>query len=63
MRVDVHTHFQCLDFVKHLHGRSALPKSILDGGTYIIQCAPGSQCARAPKDDRYGDEAARTWKI
>jgi predicted TIM-barrel fold metal-dependent hydrolase len=41
MRIDIHTHFQCLDFVKHLQGRSALPKSVLDGGTYIIQCAPG----------------------
>jgi len=41
MRIDIHTHFQCLDFVKHLQGRSTLPKSVLDGGTYIIQCAPG----------------------
>jgi aminocarboxymuconate-semialdehyde decarboxylase len=49
MRVDVHTHFQCLDFVKHLHGRSALPKSILDGGTYIIQCAPGFNVPALPK--------------
>ncbi|MBV8361107.1 MAG: amidohydrolase [Deltaproteobacteria bacterium] len=41
MRIDVHTHFQCLDFIKHLQGRSALPKSLLDGGTYLIQCAAG----------------------
>jgi len=41
VRIDVHTHFQCLDFVKHLHGRSMLPKSLLDGGNYIIQCAAG----------------------
>ena len=39
MRIDIHTHFQCLDFVKHLRGRSALPKTILDGGSYVIQCA------------------------
>jgi predicted TIM-barrel fold metal-dependent hydrolase len=41
MRIDVHTHFQCLDFVKHLQGRNALPRSILDGGIYFIQCAQG----------------------
>jgi hypothetical protein len=49
MRIDVHTHFQCLDFVKHLHGRSSLPKSVLDGGTYIIQCAPGLNVPALPK--------------
>lgn len=41
MRIDIHTHFQCLDFVKHLQGRSTMPKSLLDGGNYIIQCAAG----------------------
>lgn len=49
MRIDVHTHFQCLDFVKHLQGRSALPKSLLDGGTYIIQCAAGLTVPALPK--------------
>jgi len=49
MRIDVHTHFQCLDFVKHLQGRSTLPKSVLDGGTYIIQCAPGLSVPAPPK--------------
>jgi hypothetical protein len=32
MRVDVHTYFQCLDFIKHLEGRSNLPKTILNRG-------------------------------
>jgi predicted TIM-barrel fold metal-dependent hydrolase len=49
MRIDVHTHFQCLDFVKHLRGRSSLPKSVLDGGTHIIQCAPGLNVPALPK--------------
>src|SRR5215469_2425254 len=41
MRIDIHTHFQCLDFIKHLQGRNALPNSIPDGGSYVIQCAAG----------------------
>ena len=49
MRIDVHTHFQCLDFVKHLQGRSTLPKSLLDGGNYIIQCATGLTVPALPK--------------
>jgi aminocarboxymuconate-semialdehyde decarboxylase len=49
MRIDFHTHFQCLDFVKHLQGRSLLPKSFLDGGTYIIQCAAGLDVPSLPK--------------
>jgi predicted TIM-barrel fold metal-dependent hydrolase len=49
MRIDIHTHFQCLDFVKHLQGRSTLPRSVLDGGTYIIQCAPGLNVPAVPK--------------
>lgn len=43
MRIDFHTHFQSLDFIKHLQGRGNLPKSVLDGGTYVIQCAAGLQ--------------------
>jgi len=49
MRIDIHTHFQCLDFVRHLQGRSRLPKSVLDGGTYIIQCAAGLNVPSLPK--------------
>lgn len=49
MRIDVHTHFQCLDFVKHLQGRSALPRTILEGGTYVIQCAAGLNVPALPK--------------
>ena len=36
MRIDVHSHFQCLDFVKHLAGRTGLPRTLLDGGTGIM---------------------------
>src|SRR5262249_37478087 len=39
-RIDIHTHFHCLDYVKRLYGRSALPRTVLDGGTYVVQCAP-----------------------
>jgi predicted TIM-barrel fold metal-dependent hydrolase len=49
MRIDFHTHFQCLDFVKHLQGRKGLPKSFLDGGTYVIQCAAGLDVPSLPK--------------
>jgi predicted TIM-barrel fold metal-dependent hydrolase len=49
MRIDIHTHFQCLDFVKHLGGRSSLPKSVLDGGAYIVQCAVGLNVPSLPK--------------
>ena len=49
MRIDVHTHFQCLDFIKHLGGRSKLPKSVLDGGTYVIECAAGLTIPAIPK--------------
>jgi len=41
VRIDIHTHFQCLDFLKYLQGRSNLPKGVLDGGTYVIQCRRG----------------------
>jgi len=49
MRIDVHTHFQCLDFIKHLHGPGNLPRSLLDGGTYIVQCAAGLNIPAFPK--------------
>ncbi|HEX6556009.1 MAG TPA: hypothetical protein VF026_24840 [Ktedonobacteraceae bacterium] len=43
MRIDVHTHFQSLDYIKHLQGRNTLPKAVLEGGTYAVQCASGLQ--------------------
>jgi len=49
VRIDIHTHFQCLDFLKHLQGRSNLPKGVLDGGTYVIQCATGLDLPALPK--------------
>lgn len=47
-RIDIHTHFQCIDFVKHLQGRSALPRAILDGGTYVTRCAPAFNVPSVP---------------
>ena len=49
MRIDLHTHFQCLDFIKHLHGRGNLPRSLLDGGTYVVQCGAGLNIPALPK--------------
>lgn len=49
MRIDVHTHFQCLDFVKHLIGRATLPKGLLAGGSYVVQCAAGLSVPSLPK--------------
>src|SRR5262249_45078584 len=48
-RIDIHTHFQCLDFVKHLLGRRAFPRSVLDGGTYAVECAAGFRVPALPK--------------
>src|SRR5215472_6819636 len=48
-RIDIHTHFQCLDFVKHLLGRSAFPRSVLDGGAYAVECAAGFRVPALPK--------------
>lgn len=49
MRIDVHTHFQSLDFIKHLLGRSSLPKCVLAGGNYVVQCAAGLDIPALPK--------------
>ena len=49
MRIDVHTHFVCLDFIKHLQGRSSYPSSVLEGGTYFTDCAPGMHTPAAPR--------------
>jgi hypothetical protein len=49
MRIDVHTHFQSLDFIKHLQDRNTLPKTLLEGGIYAVQCAPGLQLLSLPK--------------
>ena len=48
-RIDIHTHFQCLDFVKHLLGRNAFPRAVLDGGTYAVECADGFRVPALPK--------------
>jgi predicted TIM-barrel fold metal-dependent hydrolase len=48
MRIDVHTHFLSLDFLKHLQGRAALPRTVLEGGVYVVECAPGLRYPSAP---------------
>ena len=48
-RIDIHTHFQCLDFVEYLLGRSTFPRSVLDGGTYAVECAAGFRVPALPK--------------
>lgn len=45
MRIDVHTHLVHLDFLKHLQGRSSLPNAVLEGGSYVVNCAPWYQQA------------------
>jgi predicted TIM-barrel fold metal-dependent hydrolase len=49
MRIDTHTHFQSLAYIKHLHDRSALPSAVLDGGNYVIQCGAGVNVPALPK--------------
>ncbi len=49
MRIDVHTHFISLDFIKHLEGRSSLPSSALEGGTYFTSCAQGFRLPILPR--------------
>ena len=45
MSIDVHSHLIFLDYLKHLAGRSSLPKGVLEGGTYFVSCARGYQHA------------------
>jgi predicted TIM-barrel fold metal-dependent hydrolase len=47
-RIDIHTHFHCLDFVKHLQGRSTLPRTLLERGSYVIECAHGLSIPSLP---------------
>ncbi len=49
MRIDIHTHFVCVDFIKHLRGRSSYPSSVLEGGAYFTNCGPGFRIPVLPK--------------
>jgi predicted TIM-barrel fold metal-dependent hydrolase len=49
VRIDVHSHFQCVDFVKHLVGRSELPNAMREGGTYIVDCGAGLRVPSLPE--------------
>jgi integrase len=52
-RIDIHTHFQCLDFVKHLLGRSAFLRSVLD----FTPKPPCQLCDDYFTNSRFGREA------
>ena len=49
MHLDVHSHFLCLDFVKHLGARSSLPRSVVEGGDWFVDCAPGYRLSVGPR--------------
>jgi predicted TIM-barrel fold metal-dependent hydrolase len=59
MRIDIHSHFQSLAYVKHLHERSALPRAVLEDGTYVVQCGAGVDVPALPRmldmDEKLGD--------
>lgn len=44
----MHTHFLSLPFIKHLQGRSSLPRTVLEGGVYVIDCAQGWRLPTVP---------------
>jgi predicted TIM-barrel fold metal-dependent hydrolase len=48
MRIDIHSHFQSLAYVKHLRGRGALPRTVLDDGISVIQCGAGVSVPALP---------------
>ena len=49
MHLDIHSHFLSPDFVKHLVGRSAMPRTVLEGGEYFIDCAPALRMGAGPR--------------
>jgi predicted TIM-barrel fold metal-dependent hydrolase len=49
MRVDVHSHFQSVEFVRHLVGSTRLPCAIREGGTYIVDCGAGLRVPSLPE--------------
>jgi predicted TIM-barrel fold metal-dependent hydrolase len=49
MRIDVHSHFQSVEFVRHLVGSARLPRAIQEGGTYIVDCGAGLRVPSLPE--------------
>jgi CubicO group peptidase (beta-lactamase class C family) len=49
MRIDVHSHFQSVEFVRHLVGSTRLPRASQDRGTYIVDCGAGLRVPSLPE--------------
>ena len=49
MRVDVHSHFQSVEFLRYLLGRSGLPRAVREGGTYVVDCGAGLRVPSLPE--------------
>ena len=62
MRIDVHSHLVCLDYLAYLAGRTSLPQGVLEGGTYFVSCRGGyrhaSPLAHADVDAKLRDMEA-----
>lgn len=48
MRIDVHSHFMSLAFVRHLQGRPSYPATSVDGDLYVTDCAPNLSIRHGP---------------
>jgi predicted TIM-barrel fold metal-dependent hydrolase len=49
MRIDVHSHFQSVEFVRHLVGSTRLPRAIEERGTYFVDCGAGLRVPSLPE--------------
>ena len=49
MHLDVHSHFLHLDFIKHLAGRSSLPRSVEEAGEWFVDCTPAYRVPAGPR--------------
>jgi len=49
MRIDVHTHLLYPEFMKHLLGRGSVPRAVLEGGAYFVDCSPGFRLFSPPQ--------------
>jgi len=49
MRIDIHSHFLDMDFIRHLEGRPERPTSYQENGAYFVDCAPGLTHGSGPR--------------